>query len=164
VRDGGTEVERTPTKDVSPVVVRVKVHVEGIDVAVALIVHDDCSGDGVISLAAGVWFRAFDPFWFGGHVVVRSKVDVVAELVDVVLGQGLGRTGDFVEVYARRGVVEEQLDVRGEVFVLGVEVDDGCCWKSVPVHVAPSPDTCLKLWRSAPVHVKHGRDSPYFST
>jgi len=128
VRENGwrcrTEIQFFPVEYFAAVVVGVEVHVESVDVAVAFVVHDDCGGDGVVGLSASVWLRAFDPFGIRGHVVVGSKVDIVAQLVDIFDCQRLRGAWDFVEVHARRCMIEKGLDISGKVFIVGVEVDD----------------------------------------
>jgi hypothetical protein len=127
VADVVAEVEGGPAEDFAAVVVGVKVHVEGVDVAVAFVGDDDGGSDGVVGFAVGVGFGALDPVGVLGNIVVGGEVDVGAELVDVVLGEGLGRPGDFVEVDLRSGVVEEDFDVGRHILVSGVEVDHRSC-------------------------------------
>jgi hypothetical protein len=113
-----TEVECGPSEDFAAVVVGVKVHVEGVDITVALVVNNDGSGDGIVGLAIRVRFGAFDPLWVRGHVVVRGKKYICTELVDVVLGEWLRGPRDLVEVDFGCGMVEEDLEVGGHVLVV----------------------------------------------
>jgi hypothetical protein len=119
-----TEVEGGPAEHFAAVVVGIKVHVEGVDVAVAFVVDDDCGGDGIVGLAIRVGFGAFDPVWVRGHVVVGGKKDISTELINVVFGEWFGRPRDLVEVDLGSGVVEEDLEIGGHVLVLRMKIDD----------------------------------------
>lgn len=119
-RCASTKVQILPPEDLAAVVVGVKVHVESIYIAVALVVDDNSCGGGALSLAVGIGLCAFDPLGVLGHVVVGREPHVAGHLIQVQRCQGLGGPRDFLVVYARRRGVEEGLEIGGVVRVVRV--------------------------------------------
>lgn len=109
MKEGNTEIQRIPPEYFSAVIVRVEVHVKRIDVAIPLVCHDHGGSHSAVGFPVRVGSRALDPIGVFGYVVVGRQVDVVAELVYILQGQGLGGARDFGEGDARGGVVEEDL-------------------------------------------------------
>ena len=96
-------------------VVRVEVHVEGIDQAVSVIIDDDGGGNGVASLARAIWRHPEKPLRVLFDVVVGCQehflASEVVQTVQVVEGQGIRGTADSRKVDLRLGIRELSADV-----------------------------------------------------
>jgi hypothetical protein len=80
LEEGGiTKVQVVEAEDFAAPVVGVEVHVECVNIAVALVVDDDGRRHGVVCLSLGVGFGAFDPGRVRGDVVLRSQIYVGAQ-------------------------------------------------------------------------------------
>lgn len=82
-RESNTEVELLPLEDVTPIIVRVKVHVKGIDIAVTLVIHNDGGGNCTVRPSLGIRSRALDPLRVFGDIVVGCEPDIAAHLVHI---------------------------------------------------------------------------------
>ena len=65
-------------------VVSIKVHVESIDAAVSVVVHDNCSTDGVLRLSGGIRNYSIKPFGVFGDVDVGCEEDILAVVAEDV--------------------------------------------------------------------------------
>jgi hypothetical protein len=73
-----TKVQGIPPQDLAAVVVRVEVHVEGVDDAVSLVVHNHGGRHGVGCGAAAVGLGAFYPGRVLRHVVFGCEVHIAS--------------------------------------------------------------------------------------
>jgi hypothetical protein len=93
-----TKIQRIESQHLAAPIVRIKVHIKRIDIAVPLVVDNDGRCHGAIRLPAGVGLDALDPLRVRGHVVFGREVDVAAQRVQVVQVQRARRVGYGCEV------------------------------------------------------------------
>ncbi len=81
------------TENDSTPIVRVEVHVKGVDIPIAVIVDNDGTASSSICFTSAIWLDSCKPGWVCGDIVQRGEVDVGSvegiQLIQVVQSQGI---------------------------------------------------------------------------
>ena len=110
-------------------VVGIEMHVEGINVASAMIVDNDSAANGSLSFAVGVRLHTLEPCWIGSHVCDRGKIHIrpviSVQLVEIIQSECVWYR-DVYKVDLWFGIGKLGAYITWKVCIFGVKPDNRC--------------------------------------